>query len=198
MKFLRTFSAATLLLLCFVQCAFAASAPPETSIKEELHLDYLEFYENQDYYNNLARTEGYRLVVYVGEEYAELEEARIASESESVHTLIPVTTRGLSIPSKGWNIANKGPYSFKGIAQHQPLYTDCYITGYTSYKVTAYNGSNAKTSAQAWGVRVGFEPFSCPARSTVIEYFVPTSSSSHFYLKFFPYVDIKGTIAKDI
>lgn len=197
MKILRTLSATTLLLLCFVQCAFAAAAPLETETTEELHLDYLEFYENQEYYDNLARTEGYRLVINVGEEYAALEEARIASESGSIHDLISTTTRGANVPTQGWNIANKGPYSFKGTAQFQPIYTDVYVTGYTSYKVTAYNKSNARTPAQAWGVSGGFEPFSCPAHSTVIEYFVPVSSSSHFYLKFFPYVDVTGTIAKD-
>lgn len=187
---------------CLTTCIGAANVESvdPTADKTELYLDYPEFYANQQYYKDLARTENYRLIIHVGEEYAELEEARIAEESTTVNQLVEnPKTRGANPPTREWNILDNGTYNFEGIADYSPVYTNYYITGWTSYEVSVYNNWDKYTAIGfAYNVRGanGARSFVCLPESTVIEYF-PANSTSHFYLSFDEPADVEGYIAMD-
>lgn len=203
MKILKTLIALSAVLSCLVSSSFATNPIQSSDIssKPELHLEYLEFYENQQYYKDLARTNGYRLVINVGDEYADLERARIAQEQENASSLIPVSgARGASVPTKEWDISKKGTYRFEGYANNSPLYTQYYITGWTSYEVSVYNNwDKYVTQGFAYGTTRGANVgvnFSCDTQTTTIEYFT-CKSDSHFYLMFQQPADVEGYIAID-
>lgn len=89
-------------------CALPAAADnyeaPNT--EKELKLEYMEFYENQEYYKTLAKNEGYRLVISVGKEYEDLETARLEAEAQEIDELVPGTmARGTEVPTKKYNVA---------------------------------------------------------------------------------------------
>lgn len=141
-KFISIFMSALMLCGVLSATAFAneESTEIETSDAPVLELEYMDFYENEDYYMNLVEEKGYILHYNVPAEYDELECERIAKNAAENTELVPSLTRGTSAPTKGVSTTGGGlRYSFAGHALYSTLYTDTYYTGATHYVVNFYN-----------------------------------------------------------
>ena len=115
-----------IVIVLLLLCVNPVSAEEYSSerIPKELHLEYMEFYDNQDYYKNLARNQGYRLVISVGPEFEELEEARIRADNSEFDGLVPAQiSRGVDVPTRKHNVAKK-EYKISGRAVQSTLYTE--------------------------------------------------------------------------
>lgn len=95
----------------------------------------MEFYNNQQYYKDLAKNKGLTIIIDVGEEYADLESARIANEAAQNNQLVPVVQpRTGDIPTSEWNILQQGKKDFRGTATNTICYTSFKYWGCTSYE----------------------------------------------------------------
>ena len=169
--------------------------PTVVTDKPELYLDYMEFYNNQEYYKNLVLTEDYRLFINVGEEYADMEYARIMDGADEVDTLTSnVLTRGTSIPDDEWNINTKGTYHFTVDTDAPTIYTKYYFTGANAYLLTVFNPYNSSGGATIYGA-IG-SPLKVNAFfGTVIQKY-SSLMGSRFYVGFHKPAHISGSIEK--
>lgn len=174
----------------------SATTTSETSNMEgtEIHVDeYMDFYNNQQYYKNLV-AQGYTVIVNVGEEYAEMEEARIEAESNEMDELIESKGRGTSVPTARWNINTEGKYSFSGSAAYSTLYLGYLIYGHDGYGTTVYNKSETNTlTVNAHGC-ISERSFTVDPLTSRLEKFTMFSASNNFYLSFNAPSYFSGTI----
>lgn len=174
---------------------------PAVEGERVLELEYMEFYNNQDYYMSLVEEEDYTLHFYVEEEYRELEAARQAESVNCTDELQPIMTRGTNPPTKEHKIF-KGALSFSGKALYSNLYTNYYCTGSPWYNVTInnYRQGNQMLTVKAYNVLSSQTTTAFRAGTTIKKYtmagigHVPVQN--HFYLCFYAPVDVSGTIAK--
>ncbi|MCI5498552.1 MAG: hypothetical protein MR419_03350 [Clostridiales bacterium] len=164
-------------LSCMVFVAGAAEETENTEMSQKdstmyvegtvAHInDYMEFYNNQDYYINWARENGYSLFINVPSEYLEIEKERVLGENYASELLTGIATRGLSAPTAIWNIAQKGKYSFVVETAASKIYTNYKFTGKTFYTLTTSNTSNVSSGGTAYGVVGGPKSFSTVPNST--------------------------------
>jgi len=204
MKKVISFMLVVTMALSLVTFASAATEYDAVSVAEEetvLELEYMEFYENQDYYMDLVETKGYTLHFYVDEEHRDLEMARQAEDVNCVDEMSSVMTRGTTVPTKEHNILN-GALSFEGKADYSDLYTNYYCTGSSWYTVTVNNYiySNRMLTVRAYNVLSGQETTTFPSGTTIKKYTMKgsgaTAPRNHFYLRFDAPVNVSGTIAR--
>lgn len=106
-----------------------------------ISVDYPDFIQNMDYYNQLA-AEGYLVHIKVGEQYKEQEEARLAELGKNnLESLTPTLTRGTAYPTSGWNLASQGQYNFSG---RGPVYTNYYFNGKLDMNVYVHNSNSTQ------------------------------------------------------
>lgn len=187
--------------LMFFACALPAAADnyeaPNT--EKELKLEYMEFYENQEYYKTLAKNEGYRLVISVGKEYEDLETARLEAEAQEIDELVPGTmARGTEVPTKKYNVAKK-QYNLAGLAVQSTLYTQKNVYGATYYEMSIHNRYKEtsklmlKVTTNGY-TKSGDTDFYVNPGETVIQYGRTHYTSELVYLKFRAPVSVEGYI----
>lgn len=201
----------SILLCAIMMCnvlsatAFATETPTEniSNNNEEivLELDYMDFYENQDYYMSLVRDHNYTLHFDPGEEYLDLELARIAENAAASDTLTPVVSRGTTAPTQGHDIT-KGKLTFNGKSSYSDLYTNKYCTGSSWYVVTLLNHTytSRMLKVTAYNVLSSQQVTNFSSGTTVKKYTMSgsgaTAPTKHFYLKFTAPVDASGYIER--
>lgn len=197
---------AVLMLSVAISCTTFAGASMEevTPIVEGervLELEYMDFYNNQDYYMRLVEEEDYTLHFYVDEEYRELEAARQAESVSCTDELKPVMTRGTTPPTQEHRIFT-GNLSFEGKSSYSNLYTNYYCTGSPWYNVTInnYRQGNQMLTVKAYNVVSSQTTTAFRAGTTIKKYTMAGIGNvpvqGHFYLCFYAPVDVSGTIAK--
>ena len=190
--------ACAIILFCGIPCAAASENSDNT--KNELHLEYMEFYNNQEYYKDLARTQGYTLRVSVGSEYEDLEIARInESVSDEPNNYSEAITRGVEIPTNRYNIALWKQYTIKGLSVQSTLYTEKKFYGITDYEVSIYNRYDKDSDLTFLVTPHGFtksgnNAFYVDPQETVIQYFQTMDKSHETYLEFRAPVSVEGYI----
>ncbi len=201
-------------ILCFLYAFFFVFVVPTTSFAQAisistdtslssiseneqliLHVEYPDFYNNQQYYINLAAFHGYTIYVNVGQEYSEVERNRIESKSASTHVLRDQFTRGISEPTEPWNCRIKNELSFDTHNVTSARYTDYYVYGSLAYVVSVYNRyDHCSITYVPHGHKSDVQSVEVPASTTVIQYFGTEQTSDHFYLGFRPPCSCEGYI----
>ena len=171
----------------FPLSAFASSSPDAVRVDGNIAYidDYMEFYNNQDYYNNWAFSNGYSLAVNVPSEYMDLEIERIVGNS-TIHELSSEPlTRGLSIPTATWNLSEKGKYSFSVESAASPIYTNYKFTGtHAIHVLTTLSISNRSAGGTAYGVDGGPQDFSTSTGTSISTLLFTSEYNYSFYLRF--------------
>lgn len=195
-----------LVLTAILSCAMPCSATEfdAKSTDNEIHLKYLEFYNNQAYYKNLARTQGYTLVISVGEEFEALETERIhesvrsnsdADDMENTEDI--ASPRGVNIPTRKWNVVDDGKYEIDGLSVQNTLYTQKKFCGATSYEVSIHNRYSKDSHIWFHCYTHGLSQdtnFAIEAGKTVIKYLTTSSTENNFYLEFSAPVNVDGYV----
>lgn len=157
--------------------------------------DYMEFYNNQEYYITWASENGYSLSINVPSECMEMEKARILGDGYVNELFTGVVTRGLSAPTAVWDISQKGKYDFSVSSSASKIYTNYKFKGKTTYCMSTLNMSNVSSGGTAYGVVGGTKTFSTFGSSTVINFFnTSTLSSTPFYVCFNAPAYLTGSI----
>lgn len=188
----------TVILSCAVPCS--ARDLDAKSSNNELHLEYMEFYNNQAYYKNLARTQGYTLVISVGEEYEALEAERIRASVQSNNDDKAddiMSTRGVKIPTQKYNVITKGKYEINGTSVKDTLYTEKAFYGTTSYEVSIHSRYPRKSEIWFKCYTHGLDKdtnFAVGPGSTVIKYLTTSLEENRFYLEFSAPVNVDGYV----
>lgn len=186
--------------------AIPAGATVEGSINTDykevvLELEYMDFYENQEYYMSLVCDKNYTLHFDLNDEYRELEQARLAESVSAVDEMQPSMTRGTSVPTQAHDI-RKGKLSFAGEAVYSDLYTNYYCIGSSWYVVSLINddADYRPLRVTAYNVLSSQTTTSFPAGGTIKKYTMTgtgaTAPSKHFYLRFSAPVNVSGTIER--
>lgn len=206
----------TLVLALVLACSLAipvgavVAQEPTTAAPSErivLELEYMDFYENQDYYMSLVRDKDYTLHFDVPEEYQELEDARQAENGTAVQALVPgpeagdIVPYGPTVPTVAHNISTQGTYSFNGEAAYTDLYTNRYFIGSAWYIVTVNNHNHTNELLTVTAYNVISKGTMAYKEGTTIEKYTmsgtgATANTKHFYLKFHAPVNVTGTIAR--
>lgn len=149
-------------------------------------LEYMEYIENQEYYDSLVMDYDYILYVSVGEAFQEQEKARLASGAEEQAKLIPSVTRGRDKPTEIYTILTiTSKYSFSGVGF---TYTNYKFNGQTAYKISVYGGMSGTQT-----VRVFYEShstdrarysFEVPGGTTVVSRAFTDTTDECIYLDF--------------
>lgn len=207
----------TLALAMLLACSLAIPAGAATTENSTvttpsgqivLELDYMDFYQNQDYYMNLVYEKDYTLHFNVPEEYQELEDARQAEAANVVGELMTgpegngIVTYDTKVPTEAHNIATQGTYKYEATATYSDIYTNYYYIGSSWYVVTV-NNRNYDTTAMlrvtAYNVYADATMYYTNG-TTIHKYTMSgtgaTANMKHFYLKFHAPVKADGTIAR--
>ena len=199
MRKFQKITAFILALLCLqVPAASATTVDVQKVDSMELYVEYMEFYNNQQYYKDLAKNEGYTIIINVGEEYADLENERIASEAIQIDELVSgKQARDGSIPTREWDILNQGTKGFSGTATNSTCYTEYEYYGCTAYEVSIYNSSSHNMLYYIFYNTGNNSTYSLSAGTSVIKY-VPLNPETRFYLGFDAPGQVTGYVARDI
>lgn len=200
------------LMLCTVFCttAFAAEDPAYSSDEGGivLELDYMDFYENEEYYMNLVIEKDYILHFNVPDECRELERERrernkrVEQVNGEFIGLTPAISRYDYIPTIGIHTTPGTGQSFhvKGNSSLVTLYTNNYYTGSTHYifDFENTNYTNVKLHIKAYNVIDSQSSKYFSSGSYVIKYTMKgnstTAKQQRFYLQFDPPVHAEGDI----
>ena len=124
----------------------ALASGNSTTIK----IDYPTFITNEEYYTNLSK-EGYTIEIFIGDEYAEEEQARLDSMKETPSSDITP----FAAPSSGWNLVAYGRYTGSGYGDVMSKYVFwgrkditfyCYNSVGGSFKVRVFDPLISNTS----------------------------------------------------
>lgn len=197
MKRLLAFALVASLLL--VPGVVAVGMEVQSTDNDEIQVAYMEFYNNQEYYYNLAR-EGYTIIILVGEAYADVEKERLEDDSEQTNALLPGTmTRGSTVPTASWNVISLGKYDFSGSATQSSLYTNYKLCGSTSYLITVYNEYDSTSiSGVVHGVQESDRTFTVAPLTTMVRVYNTSSKYDYIYLGFYPPVRVSGSVKGDV
>ena len=199
MRKLQKITALILALFCLqVPTASATTVDVQETDSMELHVEYMEFYNNQQYYKDLAKNEGYTIIINVGEEYADLENERIANEAVQIDELVSEKqTRDGTPPTQPWNVLTQGTKGFSGTATNSICYTKFLYCGCTSYEVSIYNSSPHNTLYFRFYNTGDGTTYSLSTGTSVIKY-VALNPETKFYLGFDAPGQASGYVARDI
>lgn len=92
--------------------------------------------------------------------------------------------KGVSIPNKVYNIAEKGPYEFSGVSEYQTLYTEYRFTGQDDYTITIYNEGEHDINVKC---KTRFQTFSnntVAPNSTNTFSLASVGADTEFYIRF--------------
>ena len=195
-------------IICVVLCMVMAMSLPmgvsadsytNADTTKKLELEYMEFYNNQEYYKALARNEGYTLIISVGEEYEALETARLKAEAQEIDELIPGNkTRGTTVPTSKYNVAKK-QYTISGHSVQSTLYTQKKVYGAINYEMSIHNkysatsGLTLKVTTDGF-IQSGDMYFFVDPGKTVLKYGSTHHTSDLVYLAFRAPVSVDGYI----
>ncbi len=199
-RFLSIFLSLVMISSALSSSVFAAEAQGYGSDNSQILYvdDYMEFYENQDYYMDLVDNQHYVLVIDVPDEYLEMEKTRIAGGAEVNALTEGPTTRGTSVPTRAWNVNTNGTYSFSVSTAKTPIYTNYYFVGANAYRMSVLNTSNVvPAGAYVYGYSSGrkfVETYSSKT-STVVYSFPIANPNSHFYVCFLAPSYLMGSIS---
>lgn len=198
MRKLQKITAFVLALLCLqVPTVSATTVDVQESDSMELYVEYMEFYDNQQYYKELAKNEGYTIVINVGEEYADLENERIANEAVQIDELVSgMQARDASVPQEEWNVLTQGTKGFSGTATNTICYTKLKYYGCTAYEVSIYNSSSYNTLNYRFYNTGDSTTYSLSTGTSIIKY-VPLNPETRFYLGFDAPGQATGYVARD-
>ena len=198
MRKLQKITALILALFCLqFPTASATAVDVQETDSMELHVEYMEFYNNQQYYKDLAKNEGYTIIINVGEEYADLENERISIEATQSDELVSgKQARDASVPQDEWNVLTQGTKGFSGTATNTICYTVYKFYGCTSYEVSIYNSSPYNTLKYRFYNTGDDATYSLSTGTSIIKY-VPLNSNTRFYLGFYAPGQATGYIAQD-
>ena len=178
--------------------AFAAEVAPVED--NEISLEYQEYYDNQDYYNNLAKN-GYTLYVHVGPEYDEWEMERITEKSTGSEDCLVQSdpyTRELTIPTYYYDMLERGKKVISGSTTTTLgyLFTNYIYHGCSSFEISLYNRGDdtLEVDLVQEGSSVAFESYDIPAETTVIKY----TTEDYWYGRFKNPCSVYGYVARDI
>ena len=196
---LQKLTALVLAILCLqIPAASATEVNGQEMDSHNLYVEYMEFYNNQQYYIGLARDAGYTIIINVGEEYAELEEQRIKNEASVVDELVPGgITRDGNPPTNLWNVLEEGAKGFSGSATNSTLYTSYKYWGCTSYLVSIYNKSPYNTLYYQFHNTGDDKQYSLSSGTSVIKC-IPLNPTTSFYLSFKHPCVVEGYVMRDI
>lgn len=199
MRKLQKITAFILALLCLqVPTASATTVDVQEVDSMELYVEYMEFYNNQQYYKNLAKNEGYTIIINVGEEYADLENERIANEAAQIDELVSgKQARDGTVPTKEWDILNQGAKGFSGTATNTTCYTEYKYYGWTAYEVSIYNSSSNYTLYYRFYNTGNSTTYSLSPGTSVIQS-VALNPETRFYLGFDAPGQTTGYVEKDV
>lgn len=176
-----------MLLNLAIPCFAFSSEANEDSTDLVLHLEYMEFYNNQEYYKEFARTNDYTLIISVGEEYIDLETSRIYGSNSKDRTITDneIVPYGSSAPTDPWNCYLKNKRPFNTDNANSTVYMEFYVIGGTTYEVSCTNlYDHQSITYKTHGNSSGTQTISVPKSSTVIKYFAVDTDSTPFYLSF--------------
>lgn len=185
--------------------AGATEGEPETTVSEEgpvLVLEYVDYYENEDYYLSLVDDKNYTLRIQANEEQQELERAKMLEKASCVDELCPVIARHAYVPTQGWDIVSKGTYTLEGLSSTSALYTNYYFTGSSWYRLTVLNcNESSPTGITAYNVLSSQTTTTCRAGEILKKKYTmsgtgATANTKHFYLRFSAPVNMTGTIER--
>lgn len=187
------------LLLGTTGTAMAVSSENETIPNEDetvLDLEYMDYINNQAYYDALVMDEGYTLYVQVGEEYKEQEKERLAQNAEADSELLPPLTRGVDVPTSVYNLSTtKSKYTFRGTG---PVHTNYMFSGQTLYKISVYNSNSGNLTVQVYNAAISKDyadySFEVPGGTTVVSRENTESSTDNVYLFFIQNMSFNGYI----
>lgn len=187
MKKLIALALVSILFFSLTTPVFASSTYEAEDTDLILNLEYMEFYNNQEYYRTLAAVEGYTLIISVDDEYIQLEEERIGCSSTENRAVDNdgITPYGASVPNNSWNCYLKNERSFSTDNANTTRYMDYYVIGGTTYEVSCTNLYNhAAITYKTHGNSSGTQTVSVPKSSTVIKCFSVDTDTTPFYLSF--------------
>lgn len=187
MKRLICLSLIFILISSLATPVFALSTNSSESTDLILNLEYMDFYNNQDYYRTLARENGYTLVISVDDEYIELEKERISSNNSKNRAVVDsdIIPYGSSAPTTPWNCYEKNKRTFSTDNANTTVYMNYYVIGSTTYEVSCTNlYSHAAITYKTHGNSSGTQTVSVPKSSTVIKCFSVDTDRTPFYLSF--------------
>lgn len=103
--------------------------------------------------------------------------------------------RGISIPSKEWDVTSKGEYEFAGTSNYQDLYTNYLITGKDRYSVTVTNDSDSKLTVKVKTRWTTYSTNTIASNDTVIFDVEGMKDDTNIYILFEgSYQDFSGSI----
>ena len=188
----------SLLLVCILIFSVVPTVGKASEIEEskDIYVEYLEYYDNEEYYVNLAKNYGYTIYIHVGEEHAEEEAARFGISEESLNKNgEEIEPRGLSIPTSLWDISSQGKDDIDGFSNSTPLYTEFKYYGITHYGVRLYNYSTTNTLTCVPSNFYEFgDTFTLEPRYSVLKFMTAYNTNTKVYLKFFAPCYVKGYI----
>lgn len=186
-----------LAIATFSLCILPCHAETISCISEDeyIYVAYEEFHGNRAYYDTLL-LEGYTICVYVGDEYADLEIARLTQPAETLHTLVPSgQARGTSIPTTDYDIHVYQNYHFTCNAKYETLYTNVKFYGCVAYLIDGFNADyDNSLRIRVYGTSKGTIDFSVPARSSIYKVIGTESEQSRFFPAFYAPSNAYGQI----
>ena len=195
---MKRFVSVILVIITLSLCILPCNAETISVISEDdyIYVTYEEFHGNRAYYDTLL-LEGYTICVYVGEEYADAEIARLTQPVETLHTLVPSShARGTSVPTAKYDVHETPSYHFTCDAKYEMLYTNVKFYGCTTYLISGFNADyNNKLRIRLFGTTNGTIDFSVPARSSIYKAFATESEQKTFYPAFYPPSNAYGDIS---
>lgn len=187
---------ACILVLSLFLHTHTAAITSDSITSKELHIEYMDFYNNQEYYEDLVANQNYIIYISIGEEYIDLERSRIQSHTESnsqFHS--DSVARGTSKPTASFNVHNLGTKPVGGSNVNSYLYSEVTFTGCVAYTISITNLYDHRSiTCDPVGNTSGPDTFTVPALHTVLANIGTGDASREFYLKFPPPAWFEGYV----
>lgn len=177
----------SLLLLVYIGFIPVPATASDTN-EARIYTDYSTFCSNKEYYENLAKNEGYTIYAYLGDEYS-------YSRTDSGNLITSDMARDFYIPSDTWDVVDSGTYTIDGYSNSDPLYTEYKFYGTKQYGVAIFNFSYDYTlGVSPKGFYEFGTYFTVEPRYMVFKYMRTYYESDEVYLWFSSPCDVNGYI----
>lgn len=178
----------TFILSLAILCSYLSFTviADSTNIDEEIiYITLNEYLEDEDYYNMCDFT----VCIEDSAEYF------LSIENAKNNILLPVLTRGLSIPTSSQTISTDSAswYPFEGETTNVILYTNVKFKGLTEYRVKVYNVS-ATYALTVTPVNSSSNAWTVPKNDTVIKSVYTNYTTTEWYLKFSAPSNFAGSV----
>lgn len=185
-----------IIALSLVLHTHSAAITSDPITLKELHVEYMDFYNNQEYYEDLVANQNYIIYINIGTEYIDLERSRIQSQTVSNSQYYPdIVARGTSIPTSSFNVHKLGTKNVNGSNVNSYLYSEVTYTGCVAYTISITNLYDHRSiTCDPVGNTSGPDTFTIPALHTVLANIGTGDASREFYLKFPPPAWVEGYV----